>query len=125
MTDSMGSRLLTRRTFIAAGGAALAAPSIPRAAPAPRWKSNPFSLGVASGSPAPDGFVLWTRLAPEPDNYDAAGSAGMHGGPVGIGYEIATDADFKKPIRHGTALADPNFAYSVHAEIRAAPIGIV
>jgi alkaline phosphatase D len=27
---------------------------------------DPFSLGVASGEPAADGFVLWTRLAPEP-----------------------------------------------------------
>ena len=25
---------------------------------------NPFTLGVASGEPAPDGVVLWTRLAP-------------------------------------------------------------
>jgi alkaline phosphatase D len=26
----------------------------------------PFTLGVASGDPSPDGFVLWTRLAPIP-----------------------------------------------------------
>ena len=26
----------------------------------------PFSLGVASGDPSPDGFVLWTKLAPKP-----------------------------------------------------------
>ena len=26
----------------------------------------PFTLGVASGDPSPDGFVLWTRLAPNP-----------------------------------------------------------
>ncbi|TAJ39782.1 MAG: alkaline phosphatase, partial [Brevundimonas sp.] len=25
-----------------------------------------FPLGVASGDPAPDGFVLWTRLAVDP-----------------------------------------------------------
>ena len=24
----------------------------------------PFTLGVASGDPLPDGFVIWTRLAP-------------------------------------------------------------
>src|SRR5262252_5630283 len=28
-----------------------------------RWSAHPFSLGVASGAPRPDGFVLWTRLA--------------------------------------------------------------
>ena len=27
---------------------------------------NPFTLGVASGDPSADGFVLWTRLAPRP-----------------------------------------------------------
>ncbi|HTO55264.1 MAG TPA: PhoD-like phosphatase N-terminal domain-containing protein, partial [Myxococcota bacterium] len=33
----------------------------------PLWPGgDPFSLGVASGEPAPDGFVLWTRLAPDP-----------------------------------------------------------
>src|SRR5262245_19752857 len=25
--------------------------------------ASPFSLGVASGDPSPEGFVLWTRLA--------------------------------------------------------------
>jgi phosphodiesterase/alkaline phosphatase D-like protein len=31
-----------------------------------RRRANPFTLGVASGDPQPDGVVLWTRLAPEP-----------------------------------------------------------
>ena len=38
----------------------------------PRWawsgnarpRHDPFGLGVASGDPSPDGFVLWTRLLP-------------------------------------------------------------
>ena len=30
--------------------------------------SNPFTLGVASGSPKDDSMVLWTRLAPDPLN---------------------------------------------------------
>jgi alkaline phosphatase D len=72
---------------------------------------------VASGSPAPDGFVLWTRLAPEPENWDAASTAGMRGGPVVLAYEIASDPEMKRNVRRGTTLADPNFAYSVHAEI--------
>ena len=36
------------------------------AAQTQRWTADPFSLGVASGGPRPDGFVLWTRLAPNP-----------------------------------------------------------
>src|SRR5688572_2458418 len=32
----------------------------------PAFSDYPFQLGVASGDPASDGFVLWTRLAPKP-----------------------------------------------------------
>lgn len=35
---------------------------------APKFKQYPFSLGVMSGDPTADGFVLWTRLAPDPLN---------------------------------------------------------
>src|SRR3954471_7157964 len=31
---------------------------------APAFTANPFTLGIASGEPAPNGFVLWTRIAP-------------------------------------------------------------
>src|SRR5580693_5576104 len=50
-----------------------------------------FSLGVASGAPRPDGFVLWTRLAPEPLSPNPQTPGGMRGGDVTLGYEIATD----------------------------------
>ncbi len=40
------------------------------AASGPVWSQSlgayPFTLGVASGDPAPDGFVIWTRLAIRP-----------------------------------------------------------
>ena len=50
-----------RQTF--AGAVLLGLPSIARAT---RWfAANPFTLGVASGDPAADGFVIWTRLAPD------------------------------------------------------------
>lgn len=39
----------------------------------PRFGENPFSLGVASGEPLPDGVVLWTKLAPEPTALDGRG----------------------------------------------------
>ena len=38
---------------------------------------NPFSLGVASGDPSPDGFVLWTRLAQLPLDDDGLGGMGQ------------------------------------------------
>ena len=42
----------------------------------PRFAAYPFSLGVASGYPAPGSVVLWTRLAPVPD----APGGGTHWG---------------------------------------------
>ena len=38
--------------------------------------SNPFTLGVASGSPKDDSVVLWTRLAPDPLYGGGMGTAG-------------------------------------------------
>src|SRR5258705_12025218 len=70
-TNSTGFILDRRRLLGYLGTASLglvAAPAlIGRAlAQAPRWTADPFSLGVASGGPRPDGFVLWTPLAPAP-----------------------------------------------------------
>lgn len=31
----------------------------------PSFADYPFALGVASGDPAPDGFVIWTKIAQE------------------------------------------------------------
>ena len=53
-----------RRAFLRKAILAAAATQLPRWAwsNAPALQSNPFALGVASGDPAPDGVVLWTRL---------------------------------------------------------------
>src|SRR5687768_16141315 len=57
---------LDRRAFLLGGIAVVAAGALPRARERVRWASNPFTLGVASGDPAHDSVVLWTRLAPDP-----------------------------------------------------------
>lgn len=77
------------------------------------FKSNPFTLGVASGDPAPDGFVIWTRLAPEP----LQPRGGMLVPPVDVAWEIATDPAMKQVIQSGTAVARIELAHSVHVEI--------
>ncbi|MDB5340278.1 MAG: alkaline phosphatase, partial [Planctomycetaceae bacterium] len=61
---------LSRRLFLAYGAALSSLPWLAdRTAAANRrqisFAANPFSLGVASGDPAPDGGVLWTKLAPK------------------------------------------------------------
>ncbi|MDL4774925.1 MULTISPECIES: alkaline phosphatase D family protein [Thermomonosporaceae] len=77
--------------------------------------SDPFTLGVASGDPRPDGFVLWTRLAPRP--LDPDGHGGMPRRPCTVRYEVAEDAAFTKVVRRGQALATPELAHSVHPEV--------
>jgi alkaline phosphatase D len=101
-----------------AGVALIATPAVLRQAAAQNWaKGDPFSLGVASGAPRPDGFVLWTRLAPEPLSSDPDVPAGMTGGDVTIGYEIAADDTMANVVRRGDAVAEAAFAYSVHLDV--------
>ncbi len=76
---------------------------------------DPFTLGVACGDPAPDGFVMWTRLAPVPLAEDGFG--GMPPAPVPVYWEIATDAACAKIVRRGTEEAVRDWAHSVHAEV--------
>ncbi len=82
---------------------------------APRLSDDPFTLGVASGDPTPDGFVLWTRLAPDPFAPDGAG--GMGSRPVTVDYEVAEDERFARVVRRGSAVATRELAHSVHPEI--------
>jgi alkaline phosphatase D len=76
-------------------------------------KTNPFTLGIASGDPAADGFVLWTRLAPQPQ----LPRGGMPASPVEVTWELANAPDMKEIVRTGTAMARVELAHSVHAEI--------
>ena len=69
------------RAAASAGLGAIAAPALLRHACAQGWRAGePFSLGVASGAPRADGFVLWTRLAPEPLSPNPQTPGGMRGG---------------------------------------------
>ena len=71
----------------------------------------PFTLGVASGEPAHDGIVLWTRLAPKPDDAAALPNANIE-----VRWEIAEDESFSKVVRKGKTAATPMLAHSVHVE---------
>jgi alkaline phosphatase D len=72
-----------------------------------------FRLGVASGDPLPDSVVIWTRLAPDPLN-----GGGMPDAPVDVRWEVAADDGFQRIVRHGTAVAAPEFAHSVHVDVQ-------
>jgi alkaline phosphatase D len=74
----------------------------------------PFTLGVASGEPTHDGFVLWTRLAPMSLASDGLGGMSR---PVSVTWEIAADDTMRNIVRTGAVEADSRFAHSVHVEV--------
>ena len=74
----------------------------------------PFTLGVASGDPLPDGFVIWTRLAPLFN--DADGRGGLHRA-VPVRWRVASDAAMTRIVRQGEVMATERFAHSVHVEV--------
>jgi alkaline phosphatase D len=119
----------TRRRFLATGGAASAlaaghvllgpamvgrdgAAAAVRAhggAPVP---AGLFTLGVASGDPLPDGFVLWTRLAPRPVD-----GGGMPDRPVPVSWQVSEDERFIRVRAAGAEIARPDLGHSVHVEV--------
>lgn len=109
---------LSRRSFVL-GSAAFAAAALlstrsrGAVASAPKLSGYPFTLGVASGDPAPDGVVLWTRLAPKP----LEPGGGMPREPMAVTWTVAEDERLARIVRQGTAVANPEWAHAVHVEV--------
>jgi alkaline phosphatase D len=120
--------LITRRYFLNIStkgigllfGAGLLGTSILKATPFASLENKilknneyPFKLGVASGDPEEDGFVIWTRLIKDvrlpngaiPDN------------PQLVNWEIATDESFSNIVQSGKTNTNPFWAHSVHIEV--------
>ena len=120
---------MDRRAFIRAAGGAVAGASAvslldPTAAlaatghdrpspPPPPLPAPPFTLGVASGEPTPDGVVLWTRLAPDP----LVPGGGMPATPYRVDWEVAADETFRRVVRRGHFTAVPEEGHSVHLQL--------
>ncbi len=103
---------ISRRALI--GGLAIGALSAPAILRAQQlFTAYPFTLGVAAGDPSADGFVLWTRLAPDP----LEPHGGMPLAPVEVEWQVASDAAMRDVVQKGTALARPELAHSVHVEV--------
>ncbi|MEJ6603568.1 MAG: alkaline phosphatase D family protein [Opitutaceae bacterium] len=113
-----GPNGFSRRSFLA-GSASFAAAALlsTRAHGAvitnPKFSAYPFSLGVASGDPLPDGVVLWTRLAPRP--LETGG--GMGADPIVVSWQIAEDETMSRVVQSGTATARADWSHSVHVEV--------
>jgi len=79
----------------------------------PRFASNPFTLGVASGYPLPQAVVLWTRLAPLP----ATPGGGLGPETIPVMWEVARDMQMKNIAASGTAYASADWGHSLHVEV--------
>jgi alkaline phosphatase D len=109
---------LKRRDFLRIAGSAAATSALAgctgRTRPPRSFTADPFTLGVASGYPAPDGIVLWTRLAPSP----LQPLGGMTPDPVQVRWEVAADDQMRRIVASGSATASAEWGFSVHAEPR-------
>jgi alkaline phosphatase D len=107
-----------RRRFLRFTGAALAASALTSGKSLaanrrhPAFRDYPFQLGVASGDPLEDGFVIWTRLAPVPLE-----GGGMTGESMEVRWEVAEDERFSKVVRSGSTIASAGWGHSVHVEV--------
>lgn len=113
MTDP--AVLWHRRAVLGAMASLAATPSIAIDVGA-RSDADPFALGVASGDPNSDGFVLWTRLV-------GARAQPLQAKAVAVRYDIAADPQFRRIVRTGKGAAHPERAHAVHVEIKGLPAG--
>ncbi|GAB4469329.1 MAG: alkaline phosphatase D family protein [Armatimonadaceae bacterium] len=108
---------ISRRLFFSCMASVAALPLFSECASASSrhitFQKDPFTLGVASGDPDHTGFVLWTRLAPEPLNPDG----GMPNERVDVEWELAEDEAMKNIVQSGKVAAIPLLGHSVHIEV--------
>lgn len=101
--------MISRRLFVGLTGIGLVIPSsLARA----QIRSDPFTLGVASGSPCEDSVILWTRLAPDPLQ-----GGGMPSGDVEVRYRVWEDVEMRRLVREGNVSAPEADAHSVHLKL--------
>ena len=103
-------QFLQLASFAAASAATLSLPrSVWSQTDTPhKFQNNPFTLGVASGSPTHDSVVLWTRLL----------ESGLDSRPVTVRWEVADDDQFTRIAQSGQHLATADLGHSVHVELQ-------
>ncbi len=114
----VGDASFSRRTFLTGSASFALAALLSNQAlgvtrTASRFPAYPFTLGVASGDPLPDGMVLWTRLAPLPRE----SGGGMPREPVKVDWQLAEDEGMSRVVKRGTVAAVPEWGHSVHVEV--------
>lgn len=79
----------------------------------PVFAAYPFALGVAAGDPAPDGFVIWTKVALRP----LERNGGMPRKAVEVAWAVASDEPLRQVVQQGTVMAHPELGHAVHVEV--------
>jgi alkaline phosphatase D len=100
-----------RRSFLL--GAAIGVPALLTGGRA-LAATDPFTQGVASGDPWPDGFVIWTRIAP-----DITAADGLGGAPdnLPVRWEVAEDDRFRRIVQAGEAVSRHLMGGAVHVDL--------
>lgn len=65
-----------------------------------------------------DGFVIWTRIAPDPFDRGSVGEAA-----ISVVWEVATDEAMRNVVQRGETIARRALAHAVHVELRGLPSG--
>src|SRR5690606_11969926 len=102
------------RGAIGLGALALMGPFAAKAQMRTRFTAYPFTLGIASGYPRPDGVSLWTRLAPQPLDPDGGMSVDEW---VTVTWQVAEDEGFGRIVREGRVRTVQELAHSVHVDV--------
>lgn len=113
MTMNFSRRTVMRHAWQTAAALAVSKGTAWAAPVPPVFLNDPFQLGVASGDPVADGFVIWTRLAPDPFDPEALPEEAIE-----VTWEVATDEGMKKIIARGNQMARPHMGHSVHVDVR-------
>lgn len=111
LTSRLDRRSFLRKTAITLAGVGLTS-AFPFLHTSAKSLNYPFTLGVASGEPHPDGVVLWTRLAPNP-----LIGGGMPPERVEVSWEVSRDQSFSQLVSSGSTIAGPKYGHSVHVEV--------
>ncbi|MBB1364135.1 alkaline phosphatase D family protein [Shewanella sp. SR44-4] len=66
--------------------------------------SGQFLQGIASGDPAADAVILWTRVTPDVE------------GDITVSWEVATDSNFSQVVTNGQTVTNKNRDYTVKVD---------
>jgi alkaline phosphatase D len=82
-----------------------------------RFEQTPFTLGVASGYPRPDGFSLWTRLAHKPLEPRGGLPYALFREVIAVRWEVSESDRFQNLAASGVAFAEHEWAHSIHVDL--------